>query len=725
MKIMKLALCAGVSLAAMTAHAHADPISIGNAVFAFLYSAGLPGAIANAIAIATPYALAAGAVAASAFARPRAGAVNPADAKSTFETGDSSIMEGIGRVRIGGLQAFGNTDGSTRARVVCRLQGPTDEIETYYIGGREVTVEANGDVSSPPWARPGGSWAKWLDKRGDNTDTAWADLIALFPTLWTSAHILPGIAHSMLLWFNPGLSEPKFLSLYQNGAPTTEQVRRASLMYDPFDESCDVDDPATWVWSDNGILAAAHVLRRDPAFISDRFDWTLITLEAAKAASHVATRTGTEPRARAWGIWAWEDARNDTMQQLLDSIGARIRYTDAGKIWFQLIDDAVSSEISFTKEDDYDLFWRSGPEAVERPNICRVKYYSPERNYDLAEITLLQFDEAGNNIGAPWAYIADEVARYGPKYLDVELPFCPSASQAQRIARQLFELARGDTGTAKTSMVGLAAWGLLYASFELPDLGDVLVTRIEPPRCDDETGSVDIPFTVWPALAPWNPAVDEMPAPDVIPEMGYETDMITPDAPTGALQITYPDASKEFRIGYSLPDQDFDTVEATYRTYTGSLPNAYQSMSESDVVAWVATDLTGQTVDARVRVFNGDDGTYWSPVLHAVVGVDNSPPPAPEEIDVVITGSSESTAASITVTVRANALNAASMLFRRRIRFSTTWSDYTDLDQENARPGQEFTFSNVAPGDPEEIEWQVIQITSNGTLGTPLTYTSA
>jgi hypothetical protein len=276
-----------------------------------------------------------------------------------------------------------------------------------------------------------------------------------------------------------------------------------------------------------------------------------------------------------------------------------------------------------------------------------------------------------------------------------------------------------------TNMVGLAAWGLLYAQIEEPDLGDIEKVKMAPPRIDDENSSVEIPFTVWPTLTPWNPAVDEAPAPDVIPELGYETDMITPDAPTGALQITYPDTSKEFRIGYSLPDQDFDIIEATYRTYTGSLPNAYQSMSESDVVAWVATDLTGQTVDARVRVFNGDDGTYWSPVLHAVVSVDNSPPPAPEEIDVVITGSSESTAASITVTVRANALNAASMLFRRRIRFSTTWSDYTDLDQENVRPGQEFTFSNVAPGDPEEIEWQVIQITSNGTLGTPLTYTSA
>ncbi|HEX5935810.1 MAG TPA: phage tail protein, partial [Pseudorhizobium sp.] len=452
-------MLSAASYAAMTAHAHAEPISFS--IFSALYTIGIPGAIANAISLIAIPALAIGA---SLAMGQRAPSVKASDAKNNFETSESTVMEGVGRVRIGGLKAFGNSDGSTRARLVCRLQGPIDAVEEYYIGGREVTVEPNGDVSSPPWARSGGSWCNWQDKAGDGSETAWAGLLSLFPTLWTSAHRVRGIAQSLTLWYNPGLSSTKYFTLYQGGVPDTEQVVRASKIYDPRTDLT--------AWSDNGILACAHVLRRDPAFTSDMFDWDLIAAEANKADALVATKTGTEKRARAWGIWGWETARSDVLQQMLDSVGAELRTTAEGKIYFELIDDEHASEIDFTPADGYEITWRSGPEAVERPNICRLTYYSPERNYESAEIDLS---------GIAWARVDDEVDRYGEKILDIDLPFCPSASQAQRIGRRKFLQARGDTGVIQVDMVGLAAWGLLYGSVELPDLGDVLPTRMEPP----------------------------------------------------------------------------------------------------------------------------------------------------------------------------------------------------------------------------------------------------
>ncbi|MDK4704336.1 hypothetical protein PH562_18935 [Rhizobium sp. CNPSo 4062] len=632
-------------------------------------------------------------------------------------------MEGIGRVRVGGLKAFGNTDGSTRARLVCRLQGPIDAVETRYVGGREVTVEINGDISSPPWARSGGSWAKWLDKRGDGTETAWSELISLFPTLWTTDHKVRGIAQSVLLWFNPGLEKPKYLSLYQTGVPETEEVVRASLMFDPRDGTQSGVDRSTWKWSDNGILACAHVLRRDPAFTFEHFDWSLISAEANRADAMVATLTGMEKRARAWGIWSWESGRAETMQQLLDSIGTEIRLTDEGKIWFQLIDDAFASEIDFTPADGYDILWRSGPEAVERPNIARVKYYSPERNYDLTELALSSYNDDDTVItGVAWAYVQEEVDRYGPKYLDIELPFCPSASQAQRIARRKFALARGDTGSITTNMVGLSAWGLLYGTVQLPDLGDVLNTRFEPPRCDDDNGSVEIPFTVWPALPPWNPATDEAPAPDPIPELGYETGMITPNPPTGALQITYPDGGKELRVSFSLPAQDFDTVETVFRTYTGALPNAWQGMAEYPAppatnLAYAGGDYAGSTIDTRLRVFDDDDGTYFSDPLHTVVGTDNTACAQPTVISVDIEpGISGSGAqpATIDITLTASEVRAAAIRLQRN-----TGAGFATILQTNIRPGQQVSFSDSSGASGA---WRFQTITSDGTAGVAKDY---
>ncbi|KKX28221.1 phage tail protein [Rhizobium sp. LC145] len=728
MKIRTLLLLTSATywLGAMPAHAGIESLIIGIHGF-LLSSTAIPAAITGTLATVIGYGIAGAAVLGSALlGQQRGGAIKPSDAKSTFETGESSVIEGVGRVRVGGLKAFGNTDGSTRARLICRLQGPIDAIEQYYLGQREVTVEANGDVSSPPWARPNGSWANWQDKLGNGAETAWAGLMSLFPAIWTSAHRVRGIAQSQLLFYNPGLENKKYLSLYQNGAPETEWVCRASRVYDPRDPSQSASNPGSWRWSDNAPLICAHVLRRDPAFPAERFNWARIADTANKADVLVPTRSGTEKRSRLWGVWAWESERGETMQQFLDSAGLEIRLDEEGRVYFELIEDSVTPEIDFDPLDIYDYTWVSGPEAVERPNICRIKYYSPERSYELAEINLE---------GIAWARVDDEVARYGPKYLDIDLPFCPSASQAQRIGRRIFDLSRADRGTMITNMVGLAAWGLLYAEIEEPDLHDLMEVRMDTPRIDDDNGTVEIPFMVWPTLPPWNPQADEAPAPDVIPELGFETDMITPDPPYAAVQITYPDGGKEFRIGFNLPDQDYTVAEASYRPYTNGLPDVYQSMTEfpgepeeviggegeySAVGAYVSADLTGRVVDARVRVFNGDDGSYFSTPLHTTVIADDTPPGAP----ILVSGgaSGDSGSVSLNVVVTTNDLRAASIQLERRVGIlPPTW---VVVSRQNVRPKLELTFQDSISQSAGVVIWRVQTLSSNGSGGPYLQFSA-
>jgi hypothetical protein len=707
-KFFRHVMLSSAAYAAATMPAHAEPVSF--AIFSALYTIGIPGAIANAISLIAIPALAVGA---SLLGGQKAPSIKASDAKNTFESEEAQVMEGIGRVRIGGLKAFGNSDGSTRARLVCRLQGPIDAVEEYFIGGREVTVEDNGNVSSPPWARAGGSWANWKDKVGTGTETAWASLMSLFPSLWTADHRVRGIAQSLILWYNPGLKETKYFTLYQGGVPDTEQVVRASKIYDPRDPDQTATNRSTWKWNDNGILACAHVLRRDPAFASSMFDWTLIAAQATKADQLIVTKTGTEKRSRAWGIWGWETARSDVMQQLMDSAGCELRITDAGKIWFQLVDDVHSSEIAFTPKDGYEITWRSGPEAVERPNICRVNYYSPERNYESAEIDMT---------GIAWASVEDEITRYGAKYFDIDLTFCPSASQAQRIARRKFLQARTDTGVLNADMVGLAAWGLLYGSVELPDLGDVLPVRMEAPRIDDDQGMVEIPFSVWPTLPAWNPTTDEAAAPEPIPDFGFETNLDTPDAPTAVTQVVYPDGSGEVRLAFPHPDGDVDVIEANFRTYTGGLPDPWQSMTEGSTgtFSYKAGIYTGVQADGRVRVFSGDEGSYFSDVFTGTVGVNNAAPGQPNGLTGGATFVLQDAVLSVTVTAAES--RAASIRLERRVpSLSPAW---TVVDRKNVRPGQSVAFDDtLSPGGGGgAVEWRLQTLTSDGTGGPYLTY---
>ncbi|WLR92185.1 hypothetical protein [Shinella zoogloeoides] len=714
MKSVRLLFACGASYVAMTAHAHADPVSLlATAIHGFLLSStAVAAAATGTIATIAANVIVGGALIGISIVggrQQRSGAVNAADAKSTFETSESSVIEGLGRVRVGGMKAFGNTDGSTRWRLVCRLQGPIDAVENYYVGGREVTIDSDGSVTTPPWARPGGAWMKIEDKKGDGAETAWGVLVSAFPSLWTADHQVRGIAQSLVTYYNPGLSEEKYLALYQNGVPDTEEVQRASLIYDP--------RTGLTAWSDNGIICAAHVLRRDPAFVADRFDWSLISQEADRADGLVATKTGTEKRARCSGMWAWEGARKDTMEDILRSIGAEIRMTTEGRIWFELIDDDPLAEIAFTPRDFIDFDWACGPEAVERPNICRVSYYAPERNYEMADLDMT---------GIAWARVDDEVTQYGPKIFDVVLPFQPSAAIAQRIARRLFRLARAESGIAVTNMAGLAAWGKYYGTMELPDLGDVEKVRMLSPRVDDGRGSVEIPFSVWPDLPAWNPETDEADAPDPIPEMAYESTLPTPDAPTAMVQITYPvSGAKEFRIAYALPGVSFDTAEATCRVYTGGLPGPWLPMAEQPTFAHITADFLGQTVDARVRIFAGDEGSYFSPVFSQTGVVDDTPCGLPTHIS----GDAESSTTgngTINVTVEASELRCASIrLSRRWGPEGGSFGSWSIIDEKDLRPGEDATFSDTYTNMTAAVhivEWKLTTMTSGGIEGAPLVY---
>jgi len=634
MKFIKLALTGCVSLLAMTAHAHADFIftPIAFALFAGPLGGALSfGAIYTGLQIAA-YAAVVGSqmVPAGRGQRPK---IDPGEMKNTFQEAETSEFNAVGRVKLGGLKAFGNTKGSYISRLIWHVKGLMVGVEQYFLGGREITVEANGDVSSPPWALQGGSWANVKSKPGDGTETAWPELISDFPSLWTSAHRCRGIFQSLVRFRVPALSSEsgnkKFQKLYQGGAPDLEVVARIGPVFDPRDPTQDADTPASWKWSDNGILCAVHIMRRYPDLKSADFDWGFLAAEADRADMPVATKDGTEPRSRCWGIWPSESQRGEVMQQVLDSIGAEVVTSESGLIRIRLIDDDPSAEIHFTGKHIIELDWKSGPEAVERPNICRIKYYSPERGYDMGEIDMS---------GISWARIDDEVARYGEKPFDVELPFCPSAPQAQRHARRLFLSARADAGAIRTNIAGLAAWGCTYVDIDDDDAEETMLCRISPPRIDDEAGQVDIPYIVWPkALVdePWNPATMEADPPIEVPELQYESELDTPAAPSEASVVQYPDNSYETRVKFAaVPGGSI--AEAVYRTWPGGQPAPFQSMTEyngggTTRYAWDAADTTGSRADFKCRFFNDDDeGSYYSPLLVVdPMEIDNTKPDAP------------------------------------------------------------------------------------------------
>lgn len=718
MKSIKIALAGSAALLASTAHAHADFVFTPLTYFLFAGPLGAlvgPGVIYAGLQVAAYAAVLGAQFALSQRNQPK---IDPGQAKSTYQDSESSEINAIGRVRLGGLKAFGNTKGKHIYRLIWHSRGVLDGIEEYHVGGRQVVVDPSGVVSSPPWARTGGSYMYIWSKPGDGTETAWTQLRSAFPDLWTPAHRCRGVFQSLVRFETPDLGteagNEKFQQLYQGGAPDIEITARVTHVYDPRDPSQDPDNESTWLWTDNGILCAVHIMRRYPDLRSTDFDWTFIAAEADKADAIVLTLEGMEPRARCWGIWPSESKRNEVMQQVLDSIGAEVTLNDDGLIRIRLTGDAPTAEVDLPALHLDDLNWKAGPDAVERPNVCRIRYYSPERGYDMAEIDLE---------GIPWARIEDEVDRYGEKFFDVELPFCPSASQAQRIGRRLFLQARADSGTTNTNMVGQTTWGCYYVNIEDEDAEETMLCRIAPPRTNEQAGEVDIPFLIWPQALidnPWNPPTMEAPPPDPAPEIQFESNVPTPAKPADAAVVQYDSGTWETRLKFSGVSGG-GTPETNYRYFPGGTPTPWAAMTdytfEGSYYGHVAQDTRSPQAEFRVRFSQSGEIGNWSPYLsEEPFAVDNSAPPAPFGI----TGNRNGSTGEITITAKTDALNAVKLEFWYRILVGGTPDpDWTKLGTKECRPGEiQFDGSGDTGSGPSiDTEYRVRAITTNGTAG--------
>jgi len=720
--MMTRLLLAITLIVASAGAAHAEPVTATfAAISAFLSSTTIAGVSLSTILQVAAFAAG---VALQALGGGRK-AIDPGEAKSTLDLAEGEELRAVGRVLIGGLKVYGNSTGYDRYRVIAHCKGEIAAIEDYRVGGRSVIVEPDGAVSSPPYVIPGNSsYVYVLSKLGTSTETAYSALVSAFPDIWTTDHRGRGVAQSLIKYISPGITSQKFGRMYQGGEPELQLLIRGEEVYDPRTD--------TTAWTDNSILIIRHVLLGFPEWSADYLDDDFIADEADRADELVDTLTGTEKRSRLWGIWSSETGREDVLDSMLRSAGAWIVMRPSGKWGIQLIDDDQSAEFTFVERDILDWTWKSGPDGVSRPNICRVKYYSPENNYEMAEI-----NTGYGTAGGTWARIEDEITRYGPKPLDLDLLFCPSASQAQRVARLAFARARADVGSIKSSMVGMAAWGARTALIPMPDLGGSIVAEIEAPRIGADDVAVDIPYRVWPTLAAWDPETMESPAPEIVPDLAYQSEVPTPGAMSNAIVVQYIGGGYETRVLIDPPiltagspptvPATYYTTEASYRTFTDDLPNPWQSMTEvingtyEYNFAYISSSLVGAECEFRSFAFNADeDGSNSSPAYSVVPALSTGAPSAP-----TITAETENTGSNVNITLTVRA-PADIKVVRLELSGLKEYPSTNETTQINVRPNETIVRTITVPAllsSIVTITWTARCYSTGNVASSDVTYT--
>lgn len=642
MRALKIAALSGASLLALTAAADAMPTTLGSLIISAFLSVGLGGLLPAASAAAIGWGaigvgLAAAQIGASfLFKAPSA---NPQSLKSTVKGAEGPGRYATGRVELAAKVNFGGTKEYLIYRWLLHCFGPLDGVEMYKYGGVEITVEPNGDVSTPPYAVVGGSHLRVQSKPGDGTETAWADLVADFPSLFDADCRARGIVATLLRMDSPGTAHPKFQKLLQGGIKELKMQARVGAFYDPRDGQTR--------WTMNGVVQCLHWMRQLPGMRDELIDIEGAADVADAADVLVPTIGGTRPRCQMSGGWEGP-LTYDIFADMLRSTGLEVRRTAEGKYGLAFVEDNPASELTLTAAHIIDNYPQAGPEGAKRPTIAKLRYFSPERGFEVAEVSLHERDLLTDEyIGADWARIPAEIERYGEQEMPVELVFCPDAGQGQVITRREFHMGRADSGMLKTRLAGMAAWGKKVITIEIPDVGEdggssFVKVRKGPMRINDQEGYCEIPYQIIPEIlkTPWNAASDEVPPPPLLPVQQTESDLETPDAPAEATLVQYPGGGYETRIRFGyVPGAVM--AEAVYREYTGASPGPFQSMGEyqseidpaNTAYGWVADNTAGERVEFKVRWWDDDltpeNGSRFSGMLNVpAMAIDNTQPSA-------------------------------------------------------------------------------------------------
>lgn len=703
---LKAALLAGVSLAALASPAHADPILTPLTLTLFAASPVWvsPGLIYAGLQALTVGAFSVG----SALLSRQTSKADPNTLSQVTAGAEGPGRYATGRVLLAGKIAFGNTDGYDIWKLMLHCFGVLAAVEEYFYDGRSIVVEADGSVSSPPFGLSSGSFLLIQTKAGDGTETAWSALISAFPDLWTSDHRARGITQSLVRFTNPGTTDDRFSKLLTGGVKTVTALCRVGQFYDPRDDTTD--------WTLNGVIQCLHWFRQLPGMTDALIDFDDIALVADEGDALVATIGGTTPRCLISGGWDGP-LTTDIMLGMLDSAGLEVRTTAAGKYTFAFIADDPDSELTITKSHILDIQYQEGPEGVQRPNTVKLTYFSPERNYETAQIDLTNAD---------WSRNDDEIAVYGDHEQEIALTFCCHAGLAQRLARRKFHMARAASGTLLTDWAGMAAIDKRVISFELDDVGNDggsihVKARIDAPRINDADGTVEIPFTVIPEIlqTPFSSATDEVAAPPVLPSLQYASELDTPVAPSAATLVQYWGGGAYETRFQCTEVSGAATAEASYRTYTGGLPNAWASMDgvyegfSGTWYAYEAADLR-DAVDFRVRFFNAaGESSYFSPLLAVdPLTIDNTACAAPT----VTEGDPDPSELSIIP----RGLNVVAV----KIEYKVDAGSWIEVTTQNARPIQTLVVNipTVTPVLLDQIVyWRVTPYTTDGTPGSQAT----
>jgi hypothetical protein len=380
----------------------------------------------------------------------------PSDGQTILRQPTAPRTRAYGRVKVGGILVFANTQQGAYGRVIAMGSGEIDAVEEHWIDDHLCTLSGTM-VTSPPFV-PHGEHHAFIDFRlGTDSPLPYSDLIAAYPSLWTDQHLGRGIPSAFLV-LQQAKSEDMGDIFPQYGNTGYRQVQRGAKVPNIFGGA--LTAPA---WSDNAAriildyLTHPDGLRLDPSWITNAdADWGTAIAICDEPIALAAG--GSESRYRIWNTYRFDERPADVLARFLNACDGTIFPTPAGGLSLKV---GKWTTPTVTIGDDailgFSEFGR-GRDVLTTANTIRARYTSPDHDY-------LETD------ADPWVDEFD-VAERGEFAVDFDLFPVPSHTQARRLMKIAAYRANPDwVGVLMCNLRALPVMGERYINVVISELG--------------------------------------------------------------------------------------------------------------------------------------------------------------------------------------------------------------------------------------------------------------
>lgn len=353
-----------------------DVISLGALIVSSL---GTTVAAANALYLGTLAlgygGLFAGATLLSRALTPKTSVPKPEDGSYNLKQSVPSLPIVLGRVKKAGDYVFLEERNGRAHHIIVTAGHRINRYAEHYLHDEFVVLDSAGIVLSPAhFFDSGRDYVGIQTRTGIPGQSAYGDVVATFPDIWTNNHRGEGLAH-VLMYCNTAPSED-YLKVYPNQMPEHSAVVEGMLLYDPRSGS-------TAFSTNLALMRLWHLTSPygGKLSLSDMYlpDW----MRAASIGDEVVTNRigGTEQRYHG-GLWFRANSDPIEVGRILDQAAELVVYERAdGKIGVHA-GEYVEPTLTFTKDTILSLAMNANVDPASTVLAVRGRFTDPADLYN-------------------------------------------------------------------------------------------------------------------------------------------------------------------------------------------------------------------------------------------------------------------------------------------------------------------------------------------------------